>query len=125
MVLDEILTMDATISENISRGVVLELFQQGWRLYSHKTTWDIEGLINRYLASHARLPGVLTDESFAWRPIEVFYFRENGIVHRGALFLNGAVYVQQDLTTGDTATLLFVSNETAEKWVYPDGFVET
>lgn len=122
MTLEELLLAQPTMSENNSEKLMIEIMTQpDWRCYSSAIFPGCVGLIGRFLASHAKQPGLVTTEMLALVPITVFGYHvtHSGVRVRGATFLNGAVVVVYP--PQDTAThLLFVDEATATTWSYPD-----
>lgn len=122
---DQVLLASPTLSENNSEKIMIELLtKEGWRCYSSAIFPECMGLIMRFLASHAKQPGIVTNEMLALVPVAVFGYHvsHSGIRVKGATFLNGAVvavFPQEEPAT----QLLFVDEETATTWSYPnEGF---
>lgn len=113
---------DSTLSANVSEITLREICERGWRCYSSVFVSQTETLIQRFLASHARMPGVLTEEMLALIPIDILRYtnKENGVRVEGATFTNGAVVTVLG-TDGTSVKLLFIDDVTAERWKYPDG----
>lgn len=122
MTYDEVMQMEPTLSSNNSEMLFRELLTHNWRYYSNHTTLEIDTLIERFLQSHARMPGFVTDEILAVIPIEVFEWRTPaGVGTHGALFTNGAV-VSIAGTEGQLVKMLFIDETTADRWRYPEGY---
>lgn len=120
MTFDELLTAEPTLSQNNSKALFYEICHQHWRCYSSALTEEVTQLTERFLRSHARIPGVVTEQMLATLPMEVFrYTTDAQLKVFGALFINGAVamVVPADLPG---VQLLFVSDSTAAEWNYPD-----
>lgn len=132
LVLSDIDGLSATLSENISLGVYMELVTD-YRLYPSNKLDGVEQLARRFLSSHARVPGVLTKETIATIPVAVFQcpypaeFGCNGRI-KGLLFSNGAVAKLAELSEGgevrEEALHLFVDDRTAKIWGYPSDFYQ-
>lgn len=119
---DDIRTMDVNLSENNGQLILKEIWgQSDWRCYSDALTSDTGSLIERFLVSHARMPGILMDEMLALVPVTVFRYtnKENGVRVEGATFINGAVITLVGRDYSRTK-LLFVDDKTAERWSYPN-----
>lgn len=125
MTYDDLLTIEPTLSENVSRGMFHEILQQGWRAYSSEELGqeETQQLVDRFLRAHARIPGLITEKMMATMPIDSFrYTTEEGARILGSLFLNGAVVTVFPPNIGSTL-ILFVNDATAEQWKYPeDGY---
>lgn len=121
MTYEEIMQLETTMSSNNSQKVFLELLYGEWRFYSNQVTPVTDELIDRFLQSHARMPGFVTDEILAVVPVEIFGWRtDSGVGTHGALFTNGAVL---SITgEGKQVKLLFIDEATAHRWGYPDGY---
>jgi hypothetical protein len=124
MTYDDIMQLEPTLSPNNSEMLFRALLTHDWRYYSSVVTPDIDVLIERFLKSHARMPGFVTDEILAVVPIEVFEWRTSaGVGTHGALFTNGAV-VSIVGTHGQMVNMLFVDETTADRWRYPEGYLK-
>lgn len=136
MTFDEISQAPATRSENVAQGILLDLFStdRGWVYYTPDIEPDTPKLINRYLAAHARVPGIITPTvSAAQYPMELVRLTiadpEPGGVVEAAVFLNGAVikrrlYNKYDgegnwVINGSGWGALFIAEEDAKFWNYP------
>lgn len=121
MLLADLAAMAPTANEEASFGLWTELCRQGWRCYSSELT-EMMDLAERFVASHARIPGVFGNSMVATRPVEVFGWQgaETGNILRGVLFLNGAVAWVR--VGNQELTLLLVDEETASTWGYPEDY---
>lgn len=118
MTYEELLVTEPTLSQNNSQKLFFEICHQGWRCYSN-ALGDIESLVDRFLTSHARIPGAVTEQMLANQPLETLMYNVEGLRVIGSLFLNGAVV--SIFPPGKPSTqLLFVSDSTAERWSYPN-----
>lgn len=123
MTYDELLRAEPTESEATSLEMVRELIAHPtWRCYSSKTYQDTDSLINRFMKNQARVKGVVSDEMYAEIPAAIFHLEQSQTVVRGALYLNGAVLVSRT-PDGTIIRSLFVDDETAQQWGYPEGYV--
>ena len=123
MTYDELLTTEPTVSEATSLEMMVDLLTHPtWRCYSDKTYSGMSSLIDRFLRIHARLPGAVSDEIYGDIPAAVFHYGQEFGTIRGGLFKNGAVVATRE-PDGTIVRVLWVDDETAEKWGYPDDYV--
>lgn len=121
MKLEELPEMPATKTEQESKALVGSmLLRPGW-VYYNKENEDLTlYLIRRFLAAHARMPGVFTPTVCgAPKPLAVLRYHSEKIdLVEGAVYLNGGIV---RMTEEDHENLfLFISKEDAEFWNYPD-----
>jgi hypothetical protein len=115
----------ATVSENISRGLFLEIVQrQDWRCYIASDTSDFEEMCSRFMNQDARVPSIVEGENLALVPLNVIRFTTpTGTVFEGWLYLNGAVVVTK--AGKDEETFLFIDSELARSTgTYPEEFFD-
>lgn len=117
---DKISELKATVSENVSQGILQDIFltQRGWVFYS--TNFEIATIkyINRYLASHARVPGILPDSlTLGLVPIDIVRVKSGDLMMEGAVFLNGATLRLH--TPTNVVDYLLMQRSDAEFWNYP------
>ena len=121
--LDALSSTKATMSENLSVGLVQEIFDQSsWRLYISTVHFGVETLITRFLSTHALMPGVVSETLYASVSVATFrYTDREGALFEGYLFLNGAVI---RIIDGErTIYCLYVDASTASMWGYPPNFL--
>lgn len=118
---EDLNTMQATLSENVSEGLFNEIAHSDWRIYTSINYSYTESLIRRFCGAHARVPGLFTEEMMGNTPLQVFRWKQDRAIGKvlieGALFLNGAVATVY--APGVTTHILFVKEETAQAWNYP------
>lgn len=115
----------ATVSENISRGLFLEVVNNAaWRCYVASDTGDFEELCSRFMNVDARVPSIVEGENLALVPLHVFRFSApSGTVFEGWLYLNGAVVVTR--AGAEEETFLFIDSELAiSTGAYPEEFFD-
>lgn len=125
MELNDFTTLNPTLTESHSVAAFLEILtHEGWVCYTstRSTHVDVDALANRFLRSHALVPGLVTEFTLATEPVAVWYWKEdNGETYKGGLFSNGAVHLRFG-PDGSSDVMLFVAKETTQKWGYPDDF---
>lgn len=116
----------ASLSEALSERLLKELFESDWRCYSsaldHLDLW-----VDAFLATHSRIPGVVKgvdgNDVPIWSsiPLQVmrFYAPSIKLMAEGVLYINGAVVV---LHQGQLkpVVLLFIDEQNAQYWCYPE-----
>lgn len=124
MTYDELLSAEPSESESTSGAILAELLTHPtWRCYSERSYKDVGSLITRFMGNQARIKGLISDEVYAEVPAAVFHIDgEDGSLVRGALYLNGAVVATRS-PDGTIIRTLFVDDDTANKWGYPDSYV--
>ena len=97
-----------------------------WRCYNKNvlgTPKEVEHLAERYIISHATVPGLLTEETISVTPMFVFEFEYDAQRVKGLVFLNGCVIKIE--TPELTHYMLFVQDGVAKAWKYPSKFIRT
>lgn len=109
---------EPTLSENVSAGVVGEIWEKvrtrQWRAFSSEDH-DLAVMVEQFVRKEAlsydtlkrHLPGGPPLQTYAWRS-------QHGVIHDGALWLNGTVY-RQAAPDGRSVLLLFVDEEVATR----------
>jgi hypothetical protein len=121
--IEELPNTEASLSPNLSAALLKEVFEQSsWRLYVSSDNFQTKGLVNRYLASHAQVPGGVSSTMHGFVPIETFRFVASSKLYEGFLFSNGAVVHIQD-AHGKMVLGLFIDEQTADMWGYPPSFL--
>ena len=120
MTLDHILEQAPTLSPDQSYLLILGLGTQPWRCYSSQTFPDTRELIDRFIRSHGRIPGLITETMLSPLPAQVFSYYDDTsrASYKGGLYSNGAVVYVLHPTKGATWTL-FIDDHTAREWGYP------
>lgn len=106
-------------------------YQLPWRCYSSGTMklGEVRQLANRFVKSHARVRSTVGMDLIAMEPAENLYFFiprfEDATATEGfgALYTNGAVFLARNEEAADI--YLFVDDETAKTWFYPEGYFYT
>ena len=120
--LDNLSTHEATLNNIRSKILFQEIFDQStWRLYLSDDNPNIESLIKRFINAHAQIPGIFSDRMTAYMPVNIFRYNEQCKTIEGFFYINGAVVKIHDNST--TLLGLFVDEETASMWSYPDIFL--
>ncbi len=120
MTIDELLALNPSMSEYTSQKLILELFHKPeWRCYASKTHPESEALAERFLKHHAKLPGFLSREIHAHRPVDVFFATDGEASVKGGLFLNGAVIISHNPGKPRSVSLL-IDDAVAQRNHYPD-----
>lgn len=117
----ELPTANEERSMSVWGEILLE--QDTWRCYSSEHHVDIQVWIDRFLRLHAMQPGWLTPESLAFRPTQIISGRAPSYTMWGAVFTNGAVIRVANTTQENW--LLFIANDVAAAYRYPEGWVHT
>lgn len=121
MEIEELYNLETTLSENLSIGLWNDTLRQDWRCYHSKKYWDTHHLIERFISSHSRHPGPLTETMLSSLPVAVGFWKSSNkrSFVRSYLYSNGAIFFlfQENMLTDE---YLFVDHTTAERWVYPD-----
>lgn len=120
MTIDELLALNPSMSEYTSQKLILELFHKPeWRCYASTTCDNSEELAKRFLRYHARLPGFISREIHAHRPIDVFFATDGEASVKGGLYLNGAVIISHN-PHKDRSVSLLIDDALAQQNTYPD-----
>lgn len=117
----DIPSMQATVSANVSQGMFIELLNKAnMRLYTSVLYPNLEQLIDRFLASHARIPGIVTEQTLGIIPINVIRWdkRQEQLRIEGVIFLNGAVCTMY--APDKVISFFFVDDHTAKSFHYPE-----
>lgn len=115
----------ATVSENLSRGLFMEIIQKPtWRCYIASDTENFDELVHQFMNKDARVPSIVEGENLALVPLNVIRFTvPSGGSIEGWLYLNGAVIVTK--AGRDEETFLFVDSELARlNASYPEVFFD-
>lgn len=124
MDVNELLGLEPTVSEYTSETILLEVVhKEDWRCYASRNYEGASDLAERFLKYHATVPGFVSDELRAKKPVEVFFFvTGDESSAKGGLFKNGAVLVAHSSEGQDIS--LFIDDASAQRLNYPDeGFV--
>jgi hypothetical protein len=118
--LDRIAESDATLSENLSRGLFAELIiRPDWRCYFSHEQPQTQEWADKFVTAHARIPSMFSGKTIGLMPMMVLrYYYAGGLVE-GWVYLNGAVVVTHST---EDFVFLFVDEPTAQQWNYPDEF---
>lgn len=120
MTIDELLVLNPSMSEYTSQKLVLELFNKTeWRCYASTVCAESEALAERFMRYHARLPGFISREIHAHRPVDVFFATDGEASIKGGLYLNGAVLVSHNPGKPRSVSLL-IDDAVAQRSNYPD-----
>jgi hypothetical protein len=112
---------EPSLDEHTSAGVLVELWEKPWRCYSEQEVRETPTLIERFITVDALGPTIFGIKPTS-TPAGIFHWvSENGVVHQGLLYANGAVYRQADRWSGKVVDLLLINEETAAGR-YPDGW---
>lgn len=121
MKLEELSEMPATKTERESKALVGSIMlRPGWIYYNEEHEDLTLYLIRRFLAAHARMPGMFTPTVCgAPNPLAVVrYHSEKVDLVEGAVYLNGAIVRMSE--EGNENLFLFISKDDAEFWNYPE-----
>lgn len=127
--LKRILSLEPTLSMYASFEVTYEYLAKPWRQYTSDHHVGVDGLVERFLGVHAQQPKTDNDEKdgfpqqymYAHTPAAVLMFEGKGFVCRGAVYVNGGVWLTE--RDHDERTLaLMVDHDTATKWGYPSSY---
>lgn len=120
MTLEELLTSDPTMSEEMSRKLVLEvLLTHGWRTYGPGICDESTELARRFLGFHAKMPGYFSQEIYGKYPAGIFYWEGEKETIKGGLFQNGAVIIAKEYSSEKIKVSLVIDEATAERMQYP------
>lgn len=124
MNIEELLSLNPTISEYTSEQMIVQIVEkEEWRCYSATTCSESKELAERYLRFHARIPGLAVREIKATRPVDVFYATDGTASIKGGLFLNGAVVIASNPGKPHSISL-FIDDAVAQKNHYPnEGYI--
>lgn len=100
------------------------MFHENWRCYSKTAYPHFETLADRFIEIHSRIPSAIGIPILGVRPMYLFSNRvglHDGVRTCGAVWLNGA-YVYSVATRSPEMydELLFVDEDTARQYGYPD-----
>lgn len=96
-----------------------------WRCYSSEQFPQIEWMIEEFIGGQAKMPGLISEELLAIRPIQILYGKTGPYNLRGATYLNGA-YFEVTSKEGQVNILLFIDDDTANVFNYPsEGYIYT
>ena len=126
MNLEGLIHAEPTMSDNASYVAIIGILNTPhWRCYTTKSYNRTHELVERFMRAHGQAKGLVTDTMLSPIPAEILYFtdHENGIRIKGGIWINGAVTYVTHSEKGPT-TSLFIDDETAQMWGYPDeGYV--
>src|SRR5882762_1872374 len=123
--MDELLRdVPPPLNENLSCGVVTELWASDWCCWFEPMHDNTMALTYRFVTDDATTLNVFRQPVRANAPTHTFSWQSpGGVIHQGALFINGAVYEQVDPDTGAVSHFLLVEHDTAIAKDYPEGWV--
>ena len=101
-----------------SQAYFAEILQQNWRIYSVDWYALTPKLIERFMRSHSKTPGLGDRESLAPFPISILFWespKKEPI--KVGVYSNGAVVLKNN-----AADTLLIDDKTAEIWNYPDEY---
>lgn len=121
--LEDLPKTPATLSPNLSMAVLEEVYaKSSWRCYLSTESLQTKSLTKRFLASHAQVPGGISETMQGFVPIHTFRYTAGETLYEGYLFLNGAV-VHVVNRSGKGLLSLFIDEATADMWGYPPKFL--
>jgi hypothetical protein len=120
---EDLFDTEATKSPQVSFEIFNDIYKkEDWRLYTSVTHVETESLINRFLNSHAQIPGGLSETLPGFVPMAVIRFGAQERLHEALIYINGAVMFISDKDYKG-AWFLFVSDTTAQTWGYSPNYL--